>query len=154
MRADVGRALRNKSTRAAVKTRVVRVRRAIADHAEGIAELGIAAITSLDKAASKGILHANNAARRKSRLMRALNATEQAPAETAPKTAPKTPKAKAKTTAARSAAARTTAPAEPAPAKKAALAKPSGRPAPKAKAARAAKAAKPAAKAKAAAKKK
>jgi small subunit ribosomal protein S20 len=36
----------------------------------------IAAITALDKAASKGILHANNAARRKSRLMKQLAALE------------------------------------------------------------------------------
>ena len=34
------------------------------------------AIRTLDKAASKGILHANNAARRKSRLMKQLNALQ------------------------------------------------------------------------------
>ena len=85
MRATVGRTIRNKSVRSAVKTRVVRVRRAIAEHAEGIAELGIAAITSLDRAANKGILHANNAGRRKSRLMKALNAAEKAPGEAAAK---------------------------------------------------------------------
>jgi small subunit ribosomal protein S20 len=81
MRATVGRTIRNKSVRSAVKTRVVRVRRAIAEHGEGIVELGIAAIASLDRAANKGILHANNAGRRKSRLMKALNAHEKAPAE-------------------------------------------------------------------------
>ena len=81
MRATVGRTIRNKSVRSAVKTRVVRVRRAIAEHSEGIVELGIAAIASLDRAANKGILHANNAGRRKSRLMKALNAHEKAPAE-------------------------------------------------------------------------
>ena len=85
MRATVGRTIRNKSVRSAVKTRVVRVRRAIADHTEGIAELGIAAIASLDRAANKGILHANNAGRRKSRLMKALNGAEKAPAEVAEK---------------------------------------------------------------------
>ena len=31
------------------------------------------ALKSLDKAAEKGVIHKNNAARRKSRLMRALN---------------------------------------------------------------------------------
>ena len=81
MRATVGRTLRNKSVRSAVKTRVVRVRRAIAEHTEGIAELGLAAIAGLDRAANKGILHANNAGRRKSRLMKALNAAEKAPAD-------------------------------------------------------------------------
>jgi len=73
-RAAVGRTLRNRSVRSAVKTRVVRVRKAIAEHAEGVVELGVAAISSLDRAAGKGILHANNAARRKSRLMKALAA--------------------------------------------------------------------------------
>jgi small subunit ribosomal protein S20 len=33
----------------------------------------VAAITSLDKAAEKGIIHPNNTARRKSRLMKKLN---------------------------------------------------------------------------------
>ncbi len=37
----------------------------------------IEAIRSLDKAAEKGILHKNNAARRKSRLMRHLAALEK-----------------------------------------------------------------------------
>ena len=72
-RATVGRTLRNRSVRSAVKTRVVRVRKAITEHAEGVVELGVAAISSLDRAAGKGILHPNNAARRKSRLMQRLN---------------------------------------------------------------------------------
>jgi small subunit ribosomal protein S20 len=33
----------------------------------------VAAISDLDKAAEKGIIHSNNAARRKSRLMKKLN---------------------------------------------------------------------------------
>jgi Ribosomal protein S20 len=45
------------------------------------------AISALDKAAEKGVLHANNASRRKARLMRAL--AKLAPAATAPKTATK-----------------------------------------------------------------
>jgi len=36
------------------------------------------AISVLDKAAEKGIIHKNNAARRKSRLMQALNQAERA----------------------------------------------------------------------------
>ena len=35
------------------------------------------AISALDKAAEKGVIHKNNAARRKSRLMKRLNALEQ-----------------------------------------------------------------------------
>jgi len=42
----------------------------------------VAAISSLDKAAEKGIIHPNNAARRKSRLMKKLNkANAEAKAE-------------------------------------------------------------------------
>ena len=101
MRATVGRTLRNKAVRSAVKTRVVKVRRAIAEHAEGLAELGVAAIASLDRAANKGILHRNNAARRKSRLMKALSTAGQAPAVAAPK--PTKAKAKAKVAPAKAA---------------------------------------------------
>ena len=36
------------------------------------------AVSTLDKAAIKGIIHPNNAARRKSRLMRMLSAAEKA----------------------------------------------------------------------------
>jgi small subunit ribosomal protein S20 len=36
------------------------------------------AVSALDKAAEKGIIHKNNAARRKSRLMRRLNRVESA----------------------------------------------------------------------------
>jgi small subunit ribosomal protein S20 len=39
------------------------------------------AISALDKAAEKGILHKNNAARRKSRLMKRLTALEKESAE-------------------------------------------------------------------------
>jgi small subunit ribosomal protein S20 len=41
-------------------------------------EATLAAIRTLDMAAAKGILHRNNAARRKSRLMKRLNALETA----------------------------------------------------------------------------
>lgn len=75
MRASAKRAVRNRSTRSAVKTRVTRFRRAtITEAAEQVTEMAAAAISSLDRAAAKGILHANNAARRKSRLQKRLNA--------------------------------------------------------------------------------
>jgi small subunit ribosomal protein S20 len=115
MRATVGRTLRNKSVRSAVKTRVVRVRRAIAEHTEGVAELGLAAIASLDRAANKGILHANNAGRRKSRLMKALNSAEKAPAVAIAKPAKvKAAAAKPVARAAKPAAAKVKAPTRPA----------------------------------------
>jgi hypothetical protein len=46
------------------------------------------AISALDRAVAKGVLHRNNAARRKSRLMQRLQASGQAPA--APAAAPQT----------------------------------------------------------------
>ncbi|SRR5258706_16456073 len=45
---------------------------------EAARQATVNAIRTLDKAASKGILHANNAARRKSRLMKQLVALEAA----------------------------------------------------------------------------
>ena len=44
---------------------------------EDAREATLKAISALDKAAEKGILHKNNAARRKSRLMKRLNALEK-----------------------------------------------------------------------------
>jgi small subunit ribosomal protein S20 len=114
-RASLRRAAANKAVRSAVKTRVVKARRAVADGgAEAAAELGLAAISSLDRAVSKGVLHRNNAARRKSRLMRRLGAP--APEKAA---APARSKASKDTKApapARTAAKK--APAKKAPAKK------------------------------------
>jgi small subunit ribosomal protein S20 len=124
MRATVGRTLRNKSVRSAVKTRVVRVRRAIAEHGEGIADLAVVAISSLDRAANKGILHANNAGRRKSRLMKALNAAEAAPAEAAAAKPAKTKAAASKPATKPAAASKVKAPTRPATK---ASAKPSGK---------------------------
>jgi small subunit ribosomal protein S20 len=44
---------------------------------EGARQATLEAISVLDKAAEKGVLHKNNAARRKSRLMRRLAALEK-----------------------------------------------------------------------------
>ena len=74
MRASARRAVRNRSTRSAVKTRVTRVRRVLAGDREGVAELTTSAVAALDRAAAKGVLHRNNAARRKSRLVKRVNA--------------------------------------------------------------------------------
>ena len=75
MRASAKRAVRNRSAKSAVKTRVTRFRRATTtEAAEQVTELAVAAISGLDRGAAKGIVHANNAARRKSRLQKRLNA--------------------------------------------------------------------------------
>ncbi len=88
------RAVKNRSVRSSVKTRVTRVRRAVTEGAaEGLQELAAAAISGLDRAAAKGILHRNNAARRKSRLMKRLQSLETAPAAPGPGTKPARAKA-------------------------------------------------------------
>lgn len=64
------RRLRNQSTKSALKTHVKKVRKAIGTP-EGDALLQ-EACSLLDKAAERGIIHKNQAARRKSRLMKAV----------------------------------------------------------------------------------
>ena len=68
------RQLRNKSIRSQCKTNITKAERLIfSGELEQAKEVIIAAIGSLDKAAEKGVIHPNNAARRKSRLMKKLN---------------------------------------------------------------------------------
>ena len=73
---------RNRSVRAAVKTYVSRARQAIAagpqTDAATIPAAVLRAIRELDRAARKGVIHRNNAARRKSRLMKRLRASASA----------------------------------------------------------------------------
>jgi small subunit ribosomal protein S20 len=74
-RAGVRRAGRNRGVRSEVKTKVVKARRAFAESpvaSSDRAALTVDAVRALDRAAAKGILHPNNAARRKARLMRQL----------------------------------------------------------------------------------
>ena len=69
---------RNQVFRSRARTFVKKTRRLIAegkmDEARQEAQL---AISALDKAAEKGVIHKNKAARSKSRLMRSLNRTAQ-----------------------------------------------------------------------------
>src|SRR5881409_3635188 len=74
-RAGGRRSARNRATRSEVKTLIIKARRSLRGSG---AEAGdretslLSAIQSLDRAAAKGVLHRNNAARRKSRLARQL----------------------------------------------------------------------------------
>lgn len=77
MRQGAVRAARNRSLRSSVKTKITRFRRA-ATAGEELTELATTAISALDRAASKGVLHPRNAARRKSRLAKRLNAEAEA----------------------------------------------------------------------------
>jgi small subunit ribosomal protein S20 len=67
------RRLRNRAVKSAVKTFIRKAERGISGASEDSAALVVQAISKLDKAASKGVLHPRNAARRKSRLMKKLN---------------------------------------------------------------------------------
>lgn len=74
MRVSEKKRLRNKSMRSLCKTNITKAERLIfSGELEAAKKAVVTAISSLDKAAEKGILHANNAARRKSRLMKKLN---------------------------------------------------------------------------------
>ena len=86
MRVSEKRRTRNKSVRSMVKTNITRAEKLIfTGEREGAGEAVVAAVSSLDRAAEKKILHPKNAARRKSRLVKKLNAAQVAPpAETEP----------------------------------------------------------------------
>ena len=73
------RRLRNKSVRSRSKTAVKEAEQLIAAGDTEKAKGGVtAAVSSLDRAAAKGVIHPNNAARRKSRLMKKLNKAKPA----------------------------------------------------------------------------
>ena len=70
------RAEKNKAVRTALKTSTKKVRVAVAEgDAEAAQQRAAEAARALDKAASKGVVHKRTAARRKSRLAKAANAT-------------------------------------------------------------------------------
>ena len=89
MRVAEGRRLRNKSIRTLCKTSITKAERLIfSGELESAQVAVVVAISSLDKAAEKGVIPSNNAARRKSRLMKKLNeATALSSAETEPEKA-------------------------------------------------------------------
>jgi small subunit ribosomal protein S20 len=64
---------RNRSVRSELRTRTKSALSAVEGGAENSEELLTAAIRRIDKAAAKGVIHPNQAARRKSRLMRHAN---------------------------------------------------------------------------------
>jgi small subunit ribosomal protein S20 len=67
------RRVRNRIYRGKARTFIAKARVAINDKdAEKAKAATLEAISALDKAAQKGVIHKNNAARRKSRLMKRL----------------------------------------------------------------------------------
>lgn len=68
------KAERNKSIRSSVKTAIKKVLAAVEDGDKAAAEAELKAATkTIEMAASKGIYHKNNAARKVSRLCKAVN---------------------------------------------------------------------------------
>jgi small subunit ribosomal protein S20 len=71
------RRMRNRVYRGTARTYVRKAEAAIkVGDAQASQEEVLKAIKALDKAASKGVIHKNNAARRKSRLVKKLNTME------------------------------------------------------------------------------
>lgn len=67
------RRVRNRVYRGEARTFITRARTAIqSKDADAAKTATLEAISALDKAAQKGVIHKNNAARRKSRLMKLL----------------------------------------------------------------------------------
>lgn len=66
------RRLRNRVIRGTARAALKSARTALTESSPSSKEAVLTAISRLDKAAQKGVLHKNNVARRKSRLMKAL----------------------------------------------------------------------------------
>jgi small subunit ribosomal protein S20 len=74
--------MRNRAVRSRAKTFVTRAEKLIFTGEMESAQAAVAeSISALDRAAEKGIIHPNNAARRKSRLMKKVNQAQASAAE-------------------------------------------------------------------------
>jgi small subunit ribosomal protein S20 len=72
------RRVRNKSMRSAVKTSLIKAENLISKkEAEATSAEMIQVASILDRAAKKGVMHPNQAARRKSRLMKKLKRSKE-----------------------------------------------------------------------------
>lgn len=79
VRSSERRRLRNREHLGRTRTAIKKARLLVEQgHLEEAREAVHLAVRALDKAASKGVIHKNNAARRKSRLMQQLNQAERA----------------------------------------------------------------------------
>ena len=74
LRVSERRRLRNKAVRSTTRTIMKKAQVAIAEgESNPVADVIRLAISTIDRAARKGVIHPNNAARKKSRLMKRLN---------------------------------------------------------------------------------
>jgi small subunit ribosomal protein S20 len=71
--------IRNRNLRGAARTAITAARSAFTENDPETKEAVLKAISTLDKAAEKGVIHKNNASRRKGRLMKRLAAFIAAP---------------------------------------------------------------------------
>lgn len=79
VRSSERKRLRNREYLGRTRTAIKKARLLVEQgHLEEAREAVHLAVRALDKAASKGVIHKNNAARRKSRLMQQLNQAERA----------------------------------------------------------------------------
>ena len=79
-RSSLRKQQRNRSVRSATRTYVAKAVRAIGELDQPDWEDAVKrALKALDQTAKRGIIHPNNAARRKSRLMKRLNAASEGP---------------------------------------------------------------------------
>jgi small subunit ribosomal protein S20 len=74
IRVAARRTIQNKPIRTEARTRIDTAEHLIASKPAEAQAAVISAMSALDKAVGKGVLHANNVARRKSRLAKKLNA--------------------------------------------------------------------------------
>jgi len=94
-RQSLRRRERNQAGRTAARSAVRKARELMDAGARDEAVVAInTAASVLDRAAQKGVLHPNNAARRKSRLMRQLHRAEAPKVEEAPRRRLRAPRAK------------------------------------------------------------
>lgn len=75
VKTNAGRTERNRAAKSELRTWIRKVRVAVdAGDAEAAKAALVTASTKLDKAVTKGVLHANQAANKKSRLAKSVNA--------------------------------------------------------------------------------
>ena len=80
LQSEEGR-VRNRSVKSLCRSSITKAEKLMDEgNIEGAKVAVKSAVSTLDKAAEKGIIHPNNAARRKSRLMDKLNKTAATPA--------------------------------------------------------------------------
>ena len=78
LRTDAKRTTRNKSIRTGCKSGITKAEKVISSgEGDAAKAAAVSAISTLDKAAAKGIIHPNNAARRKARLTKKLNSLKK-----------------------------------------------------------------------------